>query len=166
VTDRDHNDLEVLADLILGINPLYFRAFGPIMNRRKSDTGCNKNQDKALFIISKREEVLPSQLGTCLNMRRGSLTSLVDSLEELGFVLRDPDQDDRRRIWVRLTECGRDYVARRYTELRGEMATFLEELSPADRQRLHRGMADVASVLETLANLREQPAQQEGKNHG
>ena len=155
-----------IADLLLGINPLYFRAFGPIMDWKQSSAGCSKNQDKALLILNKRGPMLPSQLGTCLNMRRGSLTSLVDSLEEMAFVHRTPDRDDRRRVWVSLTDVGHGYVSERYARLKTALTDFLADLDDGDTARLARGLEDVSAVLQRLVDIREHGTTEQEDGNG
>jgi DNA-binding MarR family transcriptional regulator len=53
-----------------------------------------------------------------------SMTSIVNGLEEQGFVVRTPDEDDRRRVQVDITDAGTAIVAetiRRRDELLAEM---------------------------------------------
>lgn len=62
-----------------------------------------------------------------------SMTSMINGLEEQGFVLRTPDAEDRRRVQVDITDAGAEIVAqtlRRRDELLAEMlggADFTEE---------------------------------------
>lgn len=58
-----------------------------------------------------------------------SMTSMINGLEEQGFVLRTPDAEDRRRVQVDITEAGTEIVAqtiRRRDELLAEMLGELD----------------------------------------
>ncbi|MBT2475065.1 MarR family transcriptional regulator [Microbacterium sp. ISL-103] len=53
-----------------------------------------------------------------------SMTSMINGLEEQGFVFRTPDAEDRRRVQVDITDAGTEIVAqtiRRRDELLAEM---------------------------------------------
>ena len=42
-----------------------------------------------------------------LNMEKGSLTTLIDQLEESGLVIRCEDLNDRRKTLISLTDAGK-----------------------------------------------------------
>ncbi|WP_308116462.1 MarR family transcriptional regulator [Microbacterium sp. EST19A] len=53
-----------------------------------------------------------------------SMTNIVNGLEEQGFVARTPDEDDRRRVQVDITDAGTEIVVetiRRRDELLADM---------------------------------------------
>lgn len=58
-----------------------------------------------------------------------SMTSMINGLEEQGYVLRTPDAEDRRRVQVDITEAGTEIVAqtiRRRDELLADMLGELD----------------------------------------
>ena len=85
----------------------------------------------------------PGELAAHAGVTRQAITKLVDELERLDLVRRDPDPDDGRGVIVRYTDRGRAGVAiarkRMLTLERGYAAQV-----GADR------WADVRSTLETL----------------
>lgn len=52
-----------------------------------------------------------SELGRRIGLSRAAITTLVDRLTDLGYVVRTPDAEDRRRMRVVLTAAGRELVA-------------------------------------------------------
>jgi DNA-binding MarR family transcriptional regulator len=62
------------------------------------------------------------QLADALRIAPRSVTSVIDSLEEAGFVRRDVDPANRRSTLVSLTPEGQDAVAE-VGEIRREVAT-------------------------------------------
>ena len=66
----------------------------------------NKNQPLVIMLIGLVKEIMPSTIGTYVGMDRSSLSRMVDSLEEKGFVRRNNDPEDRRKVLVSLTEKG------------------------------------------------------------
>jgi DNA-binding MarR family transcriptional regulator len=69
----------------------------------------NKNQKRAIIAIGRKGEIIPSVLGEYLDLHKGSLTSIIDSLEKEGLISRKGDPDDRRKTILSLTEAGEEY---------------------------------------------------------
>ncbi|QNE48537.1 MarR family transcriptional regulator [Glaciihabitans sp. INWT7] len=64
-------------------------------------------------------EVTPKALAQELGLTTGAMTAMVDRLEASRLVLRRPNPDDRRSLYVRLSPTGqeaREHVYRRYFE--------------------------------------------------
>jgi DNA-binding MarR family transcriptional regulator len=71
----------------------------------------------ALMHLGEAGEVTPKALAGELGLTTGAMTSMVDRLEAAGLVLRGPNPDDRRSLFVRLSLAGedaREEVYRRY----------------------------------------------------
>lgn len=54
---------------------------------------------------------LPSSMADRLDVRRPSITAVVDGLVTRGLVLREHDEEDRRQVTHSLTEAGRELLA-------------------------------------------------------
>lgn len=76
----------------------------------------------ALMHLGEIGEVTPKALARELSLTTGAMTSMVDRLEAARLVLRRPNPDDRRSLYVRLSPTGeeaRETVYRRYFEAVG-----------------------------------------------
>lgn len=56
-------------------------------------------------------KALPSSLADSLNVRRPSITAVVDGLVSRGLVVRLPDEEDRRKVTHQITRAGRRLLA-------------------------------------------------------
>ncbi|MCQ1536151.1 MarR family transcriptional regulator [Methanosarcina sp. KYL-1] len=106
----------------------------------------NKNQPLVITIIGMVKEIMPSTIGTYVGMDRSSLSRMVDSLEEKGFVLRKNDPEDRRKVLISLTEKG-ERCYEFLNEIAEEMAAEL--LGLTDQQDLK----DFEQSLETMLRV-------------
>ena len=131
--------------------PLYHQKLSALFHGLR-DPGypCTKNQNRAIMILKTRGKETPSRLGECLDMRRGSLTSLVYSLESMGLVRREPDPEDRRKVRLSLTEEGRSYVQRRYRAF--EKALY-EQFDPVPEGEIRSFNESLSSIVETMKKL-------------
>jgi DNA-binding MarR family transcriptional regulator len=77
-------------------------------------------------------------LATALDVVPRSITSLVDDLERLGLVERQPDPTDRRATLVALTGDGRAVLAEADRQRRRHAEDLLARLDPADQDELLR----------------------------
>jgi len=75
------------------------------------------------------------------------VSRLLDRMEDAGVIVRMRDPDDRRHVTARITAAGRKLLADATPELERTGRARTARLSPAD----------IASLIRTLAAIREQP---------
>lgn len=78
-----------------------------------------------------------------------SMNRTVNCLEEVGYLVREADEADRRRSNIRLTDAGREVVATTLSKRDAWLTTRLRELSKEDRATLARAaqlMGDLATL--------------------
>ena len=63
----------------------------------------NRTDLRCLEILTQNDSVLPSELAVQLGLTTGSVTTMLDRLERLGYVTRSADPADRRKVVVRIT---------------------------------------------------------------
>jgi DNA-binding MarR family transcriptional regulator len=68
-----------------------------------SALGVNRTDLRCLEILLQRQTALPSQLSAELGLTTGSVTTMLDRLEKLGYLTRAPDPGDRRKVVLRAT---------------------------------------------------------------
>lgn len=80
-----------------------------IYNRIADDFSLN-DVDVSVLMIIRRERgdrpVRPSDLWRSLHLRPSAITYRVDRLHEMGLVERMPDENDRRALFLKLTDEG------------------------------------------------------------
>ena len=138
-------DADLVAGLRLGVMRLARRL------RQQADGEVTPSLLSALATV---ERLGPLSLGELAGVERvqpPTVTKLVARLEEMGFVVREADHQDRRVWRVRLAEGGRDYIARSRTRKDAYLAERLQRFSPDERALL-------AEALPLLARLAEEEA--------
>ena len=131
--------------------PLYHQTMGRIYNKDYDiQPRLNKNQQRAIFIIKKHERISPTSLGKCLDMQRGSLTSLVDSLEAYGFVKRKGDKKDRRRQWLYITDKGNEYISILMERFKEEFISIFEEINQENIESILESFKNIKNILQNI----------------
>jgi len=94
----------------------------------------------ALRYLSLNESSLMSDVAEGLGISFPAATKTVDRLVRKGLATRTQDPRDRRVVRIRLTDEGKALVNQIYKERARRFTAVLEQLDPADRDALHRGM--------------------------
>lgn len=80
-----------------------------------------------------------SEIGQKLLVTSGNVTYVMDNLVELGLVLRERCEDDRRVIYARLTPKGEALIERTFPRHAHEVRDLFAVLSPEEQNQL-RGL--------------------------
>lgn len=143
--------LKELFNSLFEFMPLYHQTLGGIYHKDYDiEPALNKSQQKALFIIKKQGKIIPSVLGRAMDMQKGSLTTLVDSLVEYGFINRESGTEDRRKLWLFLTPEGEEYISILMDNFQKEFARIFEGVSPGDISKMIESIDYVKNVLKNI----------------
>ena len=67
-----------------------------------AELGINPTDLECLDAIAAREDVSAGDLAAVTGLTTGAVTGVIDRLERAGFVRRERDKTDRRKVYVRL----------------------------------------------------------------
>ena len=96
-------------------------------------------------------ELTPGQLADRLALTSGAVTAVIDRLERLGWVKREPHPTDRRSIIVRRASKTSEAEAI-YATLQRRMVAAANGLSAAERQAAVRFLEEAAEVARAKAD--------------
>jgi len=129
------------ARALLSTMPLVYRTTGRAMRmKRSAETPLLPQQYRLLGAIGRRARTL-GQIARIQGVTPATATTLVTTLESRGWVNREHDPDDRRRVVVSLTDCGADVLKRSQVIAETAMADLLEPLAPEQLTRLLDGLS-------------------------
>jgi DNA-binding MarR family transcriptional regulator len=93
---------------------------------------------KLLLAIAEREPATLNQVASGVGRGAPAVSRSVDSLVRAGLVERTQDPDNRRRLALRLTEAGRDGIAKGPTGSR--LAARLDRLAHSELRAIERAL--------------------------
>ncbi|WP_289142382.1 MarR family winged helix-turn-helix transcriptional regulator [uncultured Brevibacillus sp.] len=64
--------------------------------------GLNSTDHKCLDIILRNQPITAGKLSDLTGLTTGTVTGVIDRLEKAGYVFREKDQEDRRKVMVRV----------------------------------------------------------------
>jgi DNA-binding MarR family transcriptional regulator len=103
---------------------------------RRPDSPVSLSQLSALATLSKEGPMTPGALAVRERVRPPSMTRVVASLAELGFVDRCAHPDDGRQVLVSVSSTGADLIEVERRASREWLQQRLAELSPDERKTL------------------------------
>jgi DNA-binding MarR family transcriptional regulator len=118
--------------------------------------GVTAAQFKVLIIMQQIEVDTPAELCRYLSLDSGSMTRMLDRLEQKDLVCRRRSEADRRQIRVELTDAGRqlaDRLPHIGAEAMNQLVGVLEPAELADLERILMKVLVAAGDALTIARI-------------
>lgn len=110
------------------------------------DLGLARSDFVALGHVYTVGPALPRELGALLGMGSGTMTAVLDRLEERGYISRTDHPSDRRSLLIVITPPGREVMDRVFGEFDAALNRALGEIGD------EVDLAELGSLLERLAH--------------
>lgn len=139
VTSKKSSRRTLLKEISIGVWVRILRVYAVISNeirRKVSAIGLTLPQLYVLTTLGLQGDMPLGKLGRELLVTKGNITPIVDHLERDGLVIRDQDQSDRRKTWVRLTPKGRLLVGDIIAAYEEEFVPLMSCLSQDELRQL------------------------------
>lgn len=95
---------------------------------------------------AEKGSVLPSSIAKSVGLKQATVTVLVNKLESAGLVARRRDTEDRRRVWIDITDTGLATLEKSPDLLQDRFANGFDALDEWEQSM-------IISALERIANL-------------
>lgn len=123
-----------------------FRLARRLRAQRAVDS-MSDGQFAVLAALSRHGAHTLSELADRERVSAPSMNRTVNCLEESGYLTRTPDEDDRRKVNIALTDAGREVVAETVRRRDEWLEGALSELSAEERATL----ASAAAIMQEVA---------------
>ncbi|MEK9946211.1 MAG: MarR family transcriptional regulator [Alphaproteobacteria bacterium] len=118
--------------------------------------GISANDFECLDIVNLEGAVTPGHLAEATGLTTGAITGVIDRLEKAGFVRRDSDPTDRRRILVRPIKENTQVIGTYYQSLQQRLFALLDDLATPELARLLALYNDVNEMFaDEIRDLKE-----------
>ena len=143
--------LEEIQRLYFNLVPLFHKCKNFYFDKKDSTAVCNKNQTMAIMIIGKAGRIMPTTLSKFINMEKGSLTTLIDSLEQKRYIIRIDDPGDRRKKLLSLTAEGEKYMKAMEERYQEKLATMLENLDEDETEQMYESLSILEKTMRKIS---------------
>ena len=115
----------------------------------------NRTDLRCLDVLERLGPMTAGELASSCGLTTGALTALLDRLERAGYVRRDRDEADRRKVVVSMTEVVRAKAVELYRPFVEAHETILGHLDDADLELITAFLrAELEANLDHAALLR------------
>jgi MarR family transcriptional regulator, organic hydroperoxide resistance regulator len=137
--------------LISQIKQLQSRVFEKMLKESDVDA-FNGAQGRILYVLWEHERLTISEIGHLVSLAKTTLTSMLDRMEKSGLVVRIPDTQNRRQIFISITEKAKEY-REAYDRVSDQMKTlfykgFSESEAVEFEDKLRRIIKNLESIQE------------------
>jgi len=110
----------------------------------------NSAQGRIMFALWQNDGISINELAKKTQLKKSTLTSMLDRLERMGYVRRQRSKKDRRKILIRRTEKDRT-MEKKYVEVSEEMTRlFYKGFS---KNQIDRFEKDLGRILNNLTEF-------------
>lgn len=137
-----------IHDLLFSFMGLFHEKYLKRFRQEHFNESClKKNHIKILNVLYQDDCLTLTEIGKRLDVEKGSLTTLIDQLEERELVHRSNDPADRRKTLISLSPGGRDKMDQVMKFYAQKMDEFL---SWADPQEIQQFLANLRFVVQFM----------------
>lgn len=125
---------------------------GRIFERMLKDYGIeiNSAQGRIMFALWQQDCVSINELTKKTQLKKSTLTSMLDRLENMGYILRQRSKEDRRVILIERTDKDK-HLESKYVELSQELTKlFYRGFS---ENQINRFEKDLEQILDNLTEI-------------
>lgn len=137
-----------IQDLLFAFMGLFHEKF---FRRFRHEINCEphlkKNDMKILSILYQHAPMTLTEIGKRLDIEKGSLTTLIDSLEEKDLVIRSNDPADRRKTLISLSTKGREEMDRVMDFFAKRIDESLSKVDPDEIKEFRLNLQKVVEFL-------------------
>lgn len=119
------------------------RKLGPELSEAIGFTGP---QFFILMLLSKQERWMVTELAERMYVKPSAITVMIDRLHQSGLVARERDENDRRIVFIRITDQGRQALQQAGDKRTQIIMKYLQHLTPDELESL-------ANIYEKLAKI-------------
>ncbi|MDR9856241.1 MarR family transcriptional regulator [Paenibacillus sp. VCA1] len=139
-----------LAASYIRLIPLLHRKFDVPAARKTASELTHLQYHILEELYHQREGMSMTRLASRIHVSKQQLTPLMSKLEEKKYVVKQPDERDKRQIGLELTAKGELTVTKRWETFHQGLSKQLERLSEEDRNDLGYCLGKMAKILGRL----------------
>lgn len=104
-----------------------------------------------LQLLKSQHEMTARQIADAMHLTQATVTSLLDALQDRGWITRTRGKQDRRRVHVRLTKEGARQIARTPASLHERFVSQFRALQPWEQSSMLATLQRIAHLMDAAS---------------
>ncbi|GLH63498.1 MarR family transcriptional regulator [Parageobacillus sp. G301] len=127
-------DIEQSLKLFIVLSRAY-RSVGDQVNKSIQSFGVNPTEFAVLELLYHKGDQPLQQIGGKILLASGSITYVIDKLEQKGLIVRKACETDRRVTYASITEKGRAFIEKVFPEHAQTIHETVSGLTPEEKEQ-------------------------------
>lgn len=103
-----------------------------------------------IFLLQENKDVNAYEISQHFEVNTSRVAAILNSLCKKGYIIRNVDEQDKRKVKVIITEQGREFCMERYNETVLHLSELLEKLGADDTIEYIRMTKKIAMIVEDM----------------
>jgi DNA-binding MarR family transcriptional regulator len=151
----EKNDFSSFRELRENMNRLMSCFIKNVKTPTSQQLNLNASQIQVILLLMKYKNQKMSDLTKHTNVVKSSMTNIIDSLEALQLVKRIRNKDDRRIVFVGLTDKGEDLANNLRKAIFHLFEQKLSYISTDERQEFIESINKITFLINKMENIDE-----------
>ncbi|AIE60025.1 MarR family winged helix-turn-helix transcriptional regulator [Bacillus methanolicus] len=130
----------------------FMRQLGPKLSE-DTELGLTGPQFYILHLLSKKEKFMVTEIASEMGVRPSAITVMVERLHKNGLVIRDRDENDRRVVFIQLTDKGYEILQKAKQKRFQTISNYLKHLESEELESLVQIYEKLARIANSIDNL-------------
>ncbi len=127
--------------------PRYFRYINPIIHKAGQ---LSENQVRIIMALNFLGSATPTQLSKCFGIQKGSLTTILRSLLNMGLINKQRSENDERKYYVSITEKAKALIQQKELEDTRTFEKLFEQMPADDAAAITQGMQMLCAYFDKM----------------
>lgn len=114
------------------------------------DTGLTAPQLMLIRIMAKNGKLKVTDIGTMMNLTKGTVSGIIDRLESQDILLRERSSEDKRIVYVELSEKGKNLTKTMKGTMNDYFSSLFADCSEEQMDTVIEGLKILKSVVDNL----------------
>ena len=124
------------------------RAIDLHSKKLERESGLTGPQLLVMQVISQAEPVTAGQIAREVNLSQATVTSILDRLEKKAYLRRERSQEDKRKVYVYLTEAGGQVLEQAPTLMQENFIRSFSHLDEWEQNLILSSLQRVAEMMQ------------------
>ncbi len=140
--------MTIPTDAVLVALRRIIRATDIYSQKLRKTVGLTTPQLLLLRAVAQSADATGGRIARELSLSQATVTTLIDRLEGGGFLVRARDESDRRRVYLQLTDAGREVLSRAPDLLQDQFVRRFEALAEWERSLITAALQRTATLMD------------------
>lgn len=141
-------EIKIYEHRILTAIRRVIRAVDKYSRKINTELGLTSPQLLCLDALGKQEKMITKELAKKINLSESTVIGIVDRLEAKQYVNRQRSKEDRRKVYLSLTNAGRGVLNETPSLLQDRFSSALLELDIDELNTITRSLERVVELME------------------